>query len=72
MRLKGRRKHIVDQVDVTYVVKGSQIVVEGIPRLRRVEDMPITGGTGRYAGARGTPRVTETRRAARLHFTFIG
>src|SRR3954454_24064317 len=35
-------------------------------------DFAITGGTGRYAGARGTFRVTEDRRNTRLLFTFLG
>jgi hypothetical protein len=72
MRLQGRSKNIVDQVRATFVVRGGQIVVEGISRQRRVEDMAITGGTGNYAGARGTLRITSTRRGSHFRFTFIG
>ena len=71
MRLAGRRRH-VDQVRVTFELRGGHIVVEGISRGGRTDDAAITGGTGRYAGARGTLHVTQTRRAARYRFTFIG
>lgn len=38
----------------------------------RTDDVAITGGTGRYAGARGTLRVTETKQGARFRLTFVG
>jgi hypothetical protein len=51
MRLKGRRRNIVDQVSATFVVKGGHIVVAGISDQGRTDDVAITGGTGNYAGA---------------------
>ena len=71
LRLKGRRRNIVDQVSTTFVVKGGQIVVAGISE-GRTEEMAITGGTGNYAGARGTLRVSFPKRANHFRFTFIG
>ncbi len=70
-RLEGRRKY-VDQVNGTFRVEGGYIVVGGILGGGRTDDAAITGGTGRYAGARGTLRVTETRQGLRFRFTFIG
>ena len=70
-RLAGKRRS-VDQVRGTFVLEGGHIVVEGISRGGRTDNVAVTGGTGRYAGARGTLRVTQTRRAARYRFTFIG
>jgi hypothetical protein len=56
------------------VVNGDHIVVDGVPDEtgRRTDEEPITGGTGSYAGARGTLRVTGRRRETRYQFTFIG
>ena len=70
-RLEGRRKY-VDSVDATFRVEGGYIVVGGISHGGRTDDAAITGGTGRYAGARGTLRITETRQGARFRFTFMG
>jgi hypothetical protein len=72
MRLKGRRKNIVDQVNATFDLKGGQIVMGGVSDGGRVDVVAITGGTGSYAGARGSMRVRETRRAAHFRITFIG
>jgi hypothetical protein len=71
MRLAGKRRP-VDQVRGTFALRDGHIVVEGISAGGRTDNLAVTGGTGRYAGARGTLRVTETRRAARFRFTFIG
>jgi hypothetical protein len=68
---RKRRRH-VDQVRATFVLRDGHIVVEGISDGGRTENVAVTGGTGRYAGARGTLRVTETRKAAHYRFTFIG
>jgi hypothetical protein len=70
MRLAGQRRH-VDQVRATFVLRHGHIVVEGISAGGRTDNVAVIGGTGRYAGARGTLRVTQTRRAARYRFTFI-
>ena len=72
MRLKGRRRNHVDQVSATFDLKGGQIVMGGVSDGGRTEVVAITGGTGDYAGARGTMRVRETRRAAHFRITFIG
>ena len=71
MRLAGKRRH-VDQVRATFVLRDGHIVVEGISRGGRTDNVAITGGTGRHAGARGTLRVPQERRGARYRFTFIG
>jgi hypothetical protein len=72
MRLKGRRKNVVDQVTATFDLKGGQIVMGGVSDGGRVDVVAITGGTGSYAGARGSMRVTQMRRGARFRITFIG
>jgi hypothetical protein len=72
MRLKGRRKNIVDQVTATFDLKGGQIVMGGVSDGGRVDVVAITGGTGSYAGARGSMRVTQMRRKAHFRITFIG
>jgi hypothetical protein len=72
MRLAGKRRRVVDQVRATFALRDGHIVVEGISTEGGTDNVAVTGGTGRYAGARGTLRVTETRRAARFRFTFIG
>jgi len=71
MRLAGKRRH-VDQVRATFRLRDGHIVVEGISTGGRTDNVAVTGGTGRYAGARGTLHVTQTRKAARYRFTFIG
>jgi hypothetical protein len=73
LRLRGG-KMVVDHVSATFVVNGDHIVVDGVPDEagRRTDDEPITGGTGSYAAARGTLRVTERRRETRYQFSFIG
>ena len=71
MRLAGR-KRFVDQVRGTFRLSGGHIVVEGIVAGGRRDNVAVTGGTGRYAGARGTLQVTSSRKGARFRFTFIG
>jgi hypothetical protein len=71
MRLKGRRKAHVDQVSATFDLKGGQIVMEGVSDGGRTDVVAITGGTGTYAGARGTVRVSFTRTRAHIRLTFI-
>ena len=72
MRLKGRRRAHVDQVSATFDLKGGQIVMGGVSDGGRTDVVAITGGTGSYAGARGSMRVTLGRRAGRFLITFIG
>ena len=72
VRIRGGRKE-VDQVSGTFVVQGGYIVVQGVDvHPGRTDEMAIAGGTGRYAGARGILRITDTRRGARFRFSFIG
>ena len=44
----------------------------GLTHGGRTDLVAITGGTGDYAGARGTMVVSFTRRAAHFRLTFIG
>jgi hypothetical protein len=71
MRLAGKRRH-VDEVRATFDLKGGQIVMGGVSDGGRVDVVAITGGTGAYAGARGSMRVTQMRRRAHFRITFIG
>ena len=60
------------QVWATVVLRDGRIMASGADTRARVEDFAVTGGTGRYAGARGTVRVTERRRSTTFLFTFLG
>jgi hypothetical protein len=60
------------QVSATFVLPGGRITVSGADTKARVDDFPVTGGTGSYTGARGTVRVTEHRRSTTFLFTFLG
>jgi hypothetical protein len=65
-----RREHA--QGSATFVLRGGSIVISGAETRSRIDDFAITGGTGRYTGARGTLRVTESRRSTGFLFTFVG
>jgi hypothetical protein len=60
------------QVWATFVLRGGRIMASGADTRARAEDFAVTGGTGRFAGARGTVRVTERRRTTTFLFTFFG
>jgi len=60
------------QVSATFVLRGGRIMASGADTKARVDDFAVTGGTGRYAAARGTLRVTESRRSTAFLFTFLG
>jgi hypothetical protein len=60
------------QVSATFVLSGGQIVASGAETRARVDDFAVTGGTGRYAGARGTLTVTERRRGTTFVLNFMG
>lgn len=63
----------VSQGSATFVFGNGQIVVTGIIDERgRTDTLAIVGGSGAYAGARGTLVTTETRRSTRFLFTFVG
>jgi hypothetical protein len=54
-----------------FQLAGGSIVAEGISA-RGPFTVAITGGTGRYAGARGTVHATPTKTGEILNFTFAG
>jgi hypothetical protein len=57
----------------TFVLATGQIVVTGIvDEQGRTDTLAIVGGSGAYAGARGTLVTSETRRSTRFTFTFSG
>ncbi len=56
----------------TFLLTGGRITLSGAETRADVEDFAITGGTGRYAGARGTMRLTEGRNTTGFLFTFMG
>ena len=60
------------QGSATFMLPDGHIVIGGAETRARIDDFAIVGGTGRYAGARGTLRVTETRRRTAFLFTFLG
>jgi hypothetical protein len=60
------------QVSATLVLSGGRISATGADTRARVDHFAVTGGTGRYTGARGTLTVTERRRSATLLLTFVG
>jgi hypothetical protein len=59
------------QVSATFLLRGGHIVASGAETKGRVDNFAVTGGTGRYAGARGTLRVTDRRRTTTFLFTFM-
>jgi hypothetical protein len=59
------------QASGTFILHDGRIVISGATTEADVDDFAVLGGTGRYAGARGTLRVTEGRTTTFL-FTFMG
>ncbi|MDQ6777619.1 MAG: hypothetical protein M3071_15715 [Actinomycetota bacterium] len=47
------------ECSATYRFNDGQVVTSGATRLSRGEPIPVTGGTGAYAGARGTVHTTQ-------------
>lgn len=68
---KPRREQA--QVSGTFILPDGHIVISGSETRANPDHFAIVGGTGRYTGARGTFRVTdsETGTTAFL-FTFLG
>jgi hypothetical protein len=65
-------RRFLGQASGTVVLAGGDIVINGVVDDRRDEEsLAIIGGTGAYAGARGTLLVTETRSTTRFRFTFM-
>jgi hypothetical protein len=60
------------QGSATFILSDGHIVISGAETRARVDHFAITGGTGRYTGARGTFQVTEGRRSTAFLFTFLG
>jgi hypothetical protein len=60
------------QVSGTFILSDGHIVVAGAETKANPDFFAITGGTGRYAGARGTLQVTESRRETAFLLTFAG
>jgi hypothetical protein len=60
------------QVTGTLMLSDGDIVLEGVTDDRRdQEPLAIVGGTGAYAGARGTAVVTDTPSLTRFQLTFM-
>jgi hypothetical protein len=60
------------EVSATFLLTGGRIMASGADTKARIDDFAVTGGTGRYAGARGTLTVTERRRSTGFVFSFLG
>jgi hypothetical protein len=60
------------QVTATFILSDGRVVASGAETRANVDDFAIVGGTGRYTGARGTLRVTDSRRSTAFLFTFLG
>ena len=60
------------QVAATFVLRDGRISASGADTNARTDEFAVTGGTGRYAGARGTLRVTDGKRVTAFLFTFMG
>ena len=59
------------QASGTFILNDGRIVIGGATTEADIDDFAVLGGTGRYAGARGTLRVTEGKATGFL-FTFTG
>jgi hypothetical protein len=59
------------QASGTFILDDGRIVIGGATTDADIDDFAVLGGTGSYAGARGTLRVTEGRTTTFL-FTFTG
>src|SRR3954454_3620678 len=60
------------QVSATFVLRDGRICASGAETNARIDDFAVTGGTGRFTGARGTLRVTDGKRVTSFLFTFVG
>lgn len=71
----GRGEATTEQITATIVLRDGQITVQGLADNRK-PDAPlvaaITGGTGRYDGARGTMHVRESRSAVTFELRIAG
>ena len=69
----GRGEATTEQVNATFVLRDGQITLQGVVDNNK-PDAPlvvaITGGTGRYDGARGSAHIRESRSAVTLELRF--
>jgi hypothetical protein len=59
-----------EQIVATFTLRRGQISVQGIDGAETVDRVAIAGGTGRYAGARGTLTAREMGAQRRFHLTY--
>jgi hypothetical protein len=59
-----------EQIVATFTLGRDQIALQGIDGAAPLDRVAIVGGTGRYAGARGTLTARETGAARRFHLTY--
>src|SRR5215212_5110170 len=67
-----RPKQDQAQVSGTFILSDGHIVISGAETKANPDFFAIAGGTGSYAGARGTLQVTEGKRTTAFLFTFLG
>jgi hypothetical protein len=71
----GRGEATTEQVHATIVLRDGQITLQGVVDNSK-PDAPVavavTGGTGRYEGARGSANIRESRSAVSLELRFTG
>ena len=61
------------QFSATLILRDGHLVLEGADTAKEdVDTFAITGGTGRYAGARGTAQLTPGDEATSLSIRFAG
>lgn len=69
----GRGEATTEQITATFVLREGQITLQGLADNSK-PDAPlvaaITGGTGRYDGARGTAHIRESRTAVTFELRF--
>lgn len=69
----GRGEATTEQVNATVVLRDGQITLQGVADNSKPDSplvVAITGGTGRYDGARGSAHVSEGRTAVSFELRF--
>lgn len=69
----GRGEATTEQVNATFVLRDGQITLQGVSDNSKPDSplvVAITGGTGRYNGARGSAHVSESRSAVTFKLDF--
>lgn len=68
----GRGEATTEQVHATFVLRDGQITLQGVADNSKPDALvvAITGGTGRYDGARGSAIVSESRTAVTFELRF--